>query len=98
MGAGGAALGLTLGHRWGRESTLCRDERQAPGLGKCTFLCAKSIFMGHIQRERETAREESGSCGHRGQVSGHASAKAARHAKGEAFRRAAASDLSFPQS
>lgn len=79
----------------GRESILRRNERLVSVPAKHTFPWAKSIFVGHIQKE--TARAKGRPHSHRGQVRGHTSA-GPWHAKGEAFRRAAASDLSFLQS
>lgn len=53
----GQPPGLTVGHwlGWGIDSL--RDERQAPALGKHTFPCAKSIFMGHVPKEKDSKRE-----------------------------------------
>lgn len=55
----GQPPGLTLGHWLGWGINSLRDERQAQVLGKCALPCAKSIFVGHVQkgRERETVRE-----------------------------------------
>lgn len=53
----GRPPGLTLGPRLGWGSSSLRDERQAPALGERTFPCAKSIFVGHVEKKRDSKTE-----------------------------------------
>lgn len=57
MEAGGAAAWSDSGTQGGVENQFSEGMRSSPYSRKMHFPCAKSIFVEHVQRERESKRE-----------------------------------------